>query len=93
MKEILVTGGAGYIGSNVVNLLIKKRYKVIIIDNLSTGHQNLIHPRASFYKVNISNTKKLDGVFSTHNIDTVVHLAGLSRIDESAKKQAMYFLI
>ena len=48
MKNILVTGGAGYIGSHVVNLLIDKGYKVTVIDNLVTGTFNLINKQADF---------------------------------------------
>ena len=60
---------------------------MIIVDNLSTGHRKLIHRRASFYKVNILNTKELENIFNTHKIDTVIHLAGLSIIGESAKNR------
>lgn len=58
IKEILVTGGAGYIGSSVVNMLVKK-YRIIIVDNLSTGNKSLIHPDVIFYKIDILNAKKL----------------------------------
>lgn len=48
MEKILVTGGAGYIGSKIVADLIKKNYKVYVVDNLSTGHKFLINKKASF---------------------------------------------
>lgn len=48
MKNILVTGGAGYIGSHIIELLVKKNFNVFIIDNLSTGHKKLINKKPSF---------------------------------------------
>ena len=53
MKAILVTGGAGYIGSHLIELLIKKNFKVFIVDNLSTGYKKLINKKAKFYKADI----------------------------------------
>ena len=60
MKKILVTGGAGYIGSKIVADLIKQKYKVYIVDNLSTGHKFLINKKAIFLKSNIGNKKKIN---------------------------------
>ena len=57
-KNILITGGAGYIGSHISEILIKTKKNIIIVDNLSTGYKKLIHPKAKFYKVNILNKKK-----------------------------------
>ena len=57
-KKILVTGGAGYIGSKIVADLIKKKKDVYIIDNLSTGHKSLIHKKAFFLHGNIGEKKK-----------------------------------
>ena len=54
MKKILITGGAGYIGSKITSDLVNKNYKVYIVDNLSTGNRFLINKRAKFYKCNIS---------------------------------------
>ena len=59
MKNILVTGGAGYIGSHIVESLIKLKFKVIIVDNLITGYKKLINENAKFYKLNIKNSKKI----------------------------------
>ena len=59
MKNVLVTGGAGYIGSHIVELLVKKKYKVFIVDNLVTGCRKLINKKTNFFKLNILNWNKL----------------------------------
>jgi len=58
MKNILLTGGAGYIGSSVANLLLDKGYKVTIIDSLITGNIKLVPKRAELFICDIANTKK-----------------------------------
>ena len=63
-SNILVTGGAGYIGSHIIELLIKNKIKVIIYDNLSTGYKRLINKKAKFIKGDIRNLKKLSGSLS-----------------------------
>ena len=62
MKKILVTGGAGYIGSHVVEQLIKIKKNVVIIDNLSTGRKKLLNKKAKFFKCDIRNFKKLNEI-------------------------------
>ena len=58
-QNILVTGGAGYIGSHIVEQLIKNKKKVIIIDNLVTGHKELINKKAKFFKLDVKNKLKV----------------------------------
>ncbi len=90
--KVLVTGGAGFIGSHLVKILVKKKYTVIVIDNLSTGNlKNLkqVKNKIHFIKSDIAKNKispKLPG-----NIDYVFHLAGLSKAPESIKKPSKYF--
>ena len=74
-NNILVTGGAGYIGSHVVEILIKKNKKIFIIDNLSTGYKKLINKKAKFFKCNILDTKKVREIIIKNNIDSIIHLA------------------
>ena len=57
VKNILITGGAGYIGSHISEILIKKNKKIFLIDNLSTGHRKLINKKANFFKLDISKKK------------------------------------
>ena len=74
-NSVLVTGGASYIGSKIVNDLIKLKYKVIIIDNLSTGSAFLLNKKAKFYKCDLSNDKKLQKIFNINKINYVIHCA------------------
>lgn len=90
MKNILITGGAGYIGSNVTNLLIDKGYNVTVIDNLITGNKFLINKKAIFYKCDISNKKQISTILKSKKFDVVMHFAGLVRVDESIKKPEKY---
>ena len=55
VKNILITGGAGYIGAHVTEILLKKNRNVFLIDNLSTGHRKLINSKAKFFKIDIKN--------------------------------------
>lgn len=88
---ILVCGGAGYIGSHTVRQLIDKNEEVIIVDNLETGHEDAIHPKAKFYKVDIRNEEELDKVFAENKIDEVIHFAANSLVGESMTNPLKYF--
>ena len=90
MKNILVTGGAGYIGSIVSYLFLKKNLNVFIIDNLSRGYKILISKKCKFFKINIQDKKKIRNILIKHKIDTVVHLAAYIKVDESIKKPNLY---
>lgn len=72
--NILVTGGAGFIGSHIADRYIKEGHKVIIVDNLSTGYSRNINPIAIFYKIDIR-SKKLEDIFKKHRIDIINHHA------------------
>ena len=91
MKNILVTGGAGYIGSAVSNLLIKKKIRVTIVDNLVTGNKKNLPKKANFIKCDISNKKRIKTLLKKENFSAVIHMAGLIRIDESIKNPAKYY--
>ena len=90
-KNILVTGGAGYIGSHIIEILVKKKRKIIIVDNLSTGHKKLINKKAKFIKLDILKTKKLREIIVENNIDSIIHLAANLIIGEGEQKPKKYF--
>lgn len=86
MREIIVTGGAGYIGSHIVQSLIENHYSVHIIDNLSTGVESFIHPLAKFHRGNVEDARFLDSVFSelkNPEKTGVIHAAGLKFAGQS----------
>ncbi len=81
--NILVTGGAGFIGSHVVEKLIEKKYEVIIIDNLSTGKKENVNKKAKFYETDIRDFEKLKEVFEKEKVDVVVHNAAQISVESS----------
>ena len=91
MKKILITGGAGYIGSHVAEVLAKNKKKFFIVDNLSTGFKKLINKKVNFYKINILETKKLKQIIIKNNIDSVIHLAGSLVIGVGEKFPKRYY--
>jgi UDP-glucose 4-epimerase len=91
MMKVLVCGGAGYIGSHTVYELINGGYEVVIIDNLQTGHEEAIHPKASFYNGDIRDKNFLNSVFSQEKIDAVIHFAANSLVGESMTEPFKYY--
>ena len=93
-KKSIVTGGAGFIGSNLVDELVKKQHKVIILDNFVSGKKaNLRHHKkkdVKIVKLDISKSKNIDNYFK--DVDYVFHLAGLAEIIPSIKNPKKYFL-
>ena len=90
-KNILITGGAGYIGSHIAETLTKNKKKISIVDNLSTGFKKLINKKANFYKVNILDTNKLRQIIINNKIDSVIHLAGSLIIAAGEKNPSFYY--
>ena len=88
----LVTGGAGFIGSHLVEELVRRKYKVIVLDNLSTGSlENLkfVKNKIKFIKCDLSKNKNLTRLF--YGVDYVFHLAGLSEVAASIKNPHKYY--
>lgn len=83
--RVLVTGGAGFIASNVVDKLIAKGNDVVIIDNLSTGYKDNVNPKARFYEVDMTNKEKLEEVFTKEKPDKVVHAAAQVQVVKSVE--------
>ena len=87
--KCLVTGGAGFIGSNLVNKLIKDGHDVVVVDDLSTGKKDNIHPKAEAWIVDISDVDEYwDEIFD--NIDVVFHTAAKARVQPSIKDPITY---
>ena len=96
-KQILVTGGAGYIGSHCVLALIKQGYKVVIFDNFSTGHKTtaetlMQYGDVSLYEGDLLEYTSLNEVFKSFDIDAVIHFAAFSQVAESVKNPQKYYI-
>ena len=90
-NNILVTGGAGYIGSHIIELLVKKKFKVFIYDNLVTGYKKLINKKAVFIEGDIKNSKLLIKTINDNNINSIIHLAGYLNISDGQKNKKKYY--
>ena len=91
VKNVLITGGAGYIGSHVTETLLKKNKKVFLVDNLSTGHKKLINNKAKFFKLDIANKRGIKKIIEKYKIDSIIHLAAHLIIGEGQKKPKKYY--
>lgn len=88
---VLVTGGAGYIGSHVVYEFLGNGHDVVVVDDLSTGVRALLPNNIPFYEGNVGNSDVMDMVFSSHKIDTVLHFAGSIIVPESVENPLKYY--
>lgn len=96
--KLLVTGGAGYIGSHTVIELITKGHDVVVIDNLSNSSEEALRrveeitgSSVKFYESDVRNSDVLDDIFTTDSIDAVIHFAGLKAVGESVEKPLIYY--
>lgn len=90
MTKILVTGGAGYIGSHTVHLLRKRGYDVHVVDDLSRGHEHNVDP-GKFHRMNLLDTDGLTRVLTESGCEAVVHFAAYIAVGESTQKPELYF--
>ncbi len=98
MSKVMVTGGAGYIGSHTSLELLKAGYEVIVVDNLSNSNQEslrrverLAGSTLTFYQLDLLDREALDEVFQKHDIDAVIHFAALKAVGESVAKPLEYY--
>ena len=90
MMQVLVTGGAGYIGSHVVQLLIERGYDVVVYDNLSTGNRQAVHPDAKLIVGDLHDVEALHATFGAHQFQGILHFASLILVGESMQKPFLY---
>ncbi|TEX92096.1 UDP-glucose 4-epimerase GalE [Campylobacter sp. US55] len=91
MKNILVVGGAGYIGSHTLKHLLDNDYNCIVMDNLIYGHKQAIDKRAKFIHADLLDTFSLTNVFKQEKIDALVHFAAFAYVGESVVNPAKYY--
>ena len=89
--QVLVVGGAGYVGSHAVRSLIQAGYEVVVLDNLVTGYREAVHPDAHFVEGDLRNSEILDDIFTQYHIEGVFHFAAYSLVGESVHKPIDYF--
>jgi UDP-glucose 4-epimerase len=88
--HILVTGGAGYIGSIVVEELIKAGDSVVVLDNLYQGHRQAVHAQAEFVQADLADVEALERLFTAYSFDGVMHFAAYTLVEESIEKPFRY---
>ncbi len=86
-----MTGGAGYIGSVVVEQLVSRGHAVVVLDDLSRGHRAAVDPGAEFVQGGIGDRRVVDGLLTRHSFDALVHLAAYALVAESVAHPEMYF--
>src|SRR4051812_12777243 len=90
-KAILVTGGAGYIGSHAALALLQKGEKVIVLDDLSEGVEARVQPGAIFIRGSTGDKEIVSQLIQEHEVDSVMHFAGFIRVEESVREPDKYF--
>jgi len=88
--RILVTGGAGYIGSHTVKILLEKGYEPVIFDNLSSGHRELL-PGGIFIQADLREKEKIERTIREYRIEAVIHFASLIQVGESYDNPRLYY--
>ncbi len=91
MKQILVMGGAGYIGSHTVKHLLDSGYEVVVADNLVCGYQEAVDTRAKFVQADLLEEQSLKNIFEQYNIDAVIHFAAFAYVGESVANPQKYY--
>ena len=88
---ILITGGAGYIGSVTTELLRARGEQVVVLDNLSRGYRDAVAPEVPFYKGNVGDRELVARIAGEHNIDACIHFAAFAYVGESVSEPALYY--
>jgi UDP-glucose 4-epimerase len=88
---ILVTGGAGYIGSVTVDNLLSRGEKVVVLDNLLRGHRQALDAEVPFYQGDVGDELLLAQIAQQHELESCIHFAALAYVGESVKDPKLYF--
>ena len=89
--NVMVAGGAGYIGSHAVKQLIEAGHRVVAVDNLYRGHVKAVHPKAQFLQIDLADTDSLADALTDHAVDCVMHFAALAYVSESITEPLTYY--
>jgi len=91
-RRVLVTGGAGYIGSVVVDQLLERGFSVVVLDDLSRGHRQAVARGAAFVHGGIGNRELVEALFEDARIEAIIHLAGFALVPESVAQPQKYVI-
>ena len=91
--KVLVTGGAGYIGSVCGEELIRAGHEVVVWDNLSEGHRAAVHPQAIFLQGDLADRDLLQRAVQEHRPEAVIHFAGKALVPESMRDPSLYYRV
>src|SRR5207245_7677054 len=90
--NILVTGGAGYVGSVCAEILITRGHAVFVFDNLSVGYRRAVPQSAVFFEGDLADRQALDRLFAAHQIEAVMHFAAFALVEESVQRPSAYYV-
>jgi UDP-glucose 4-epimerase len=89
-KTVLITGGAGYIGSVTTEVILEHGYRAIVLDNLSRGYRDAVHPDAEFVNGDVGDRPAMRQLLGAHEISAVIHMAALIEVGESMREPLRY---
>ena len=89
--RVLVTGGAGYIGSHMVRTLLDSGHEAVVLDDLSTGHRDAVAPQATFVRGDVGSTSEVAALLRSERVDAICHFAAKIRVEESVSDPRVYF--
>jgi UDP-glucose 4-epimerase len=89
--SVLVTGGAGYIGSHMVRALVRAKRSVVVVDDLSAGHRDAVPNDVPFFAIDVRDDKSIRSIFREYKIDAIFHFASRIQVGESVKDPKIYY--
>ena len=89
--NVMVAGGAGYIGSHAVKILFEAGHRVVAVDNLFRGHRQAVHPKVAFHQADLAETGQLAELLARYQVECVMHFAALASVGESVEDPLGYY--